>query len=124
MARQRKGEKGCEEANNKWRQTMIKKLGSEEAVSEFARRIGRKGGVNGRGPDYKGGFAADPERARTAGAKGGKNSRRTSKYIRIFEENKKAIDKAIKNRSSFKMLAEALGVPYQSLMHYISKNKK
>ena len=44
---------------------------------DFYRKIGAKGGRNGRGPNYKGGFAANHELARIAGAKGGKKSRRT-----------------------------------------------
>lgn len=40
--------------------------------SEFYARIGAKGGRNG----HTGGFAADPELAKRAGAKGGKISRR------------------------------------------------
>lgn len=39
---------------------------------DFYRRIGAKGGANGR----TGGFAANPELARIAGAKGGRISRR------------------------------------------------
>lgn len=41
--------------------------------SDFYAKIGAKGGRNG----HTGGFAADHERARIAGAKGGKKSRRT-----------------------------------------------
>jgi len=41
----------------------------------FYSKIGRKGGVNG----HTGGFAANPELARIAGAKGGRISRRTKK---------------------------------------------
>ena len=44
---------------------------------DFYSRIGARGGRNGRGPDYKGGFAANPTLARIAGAKGGRKSRRT-----------------------------------------------
>ncbi len=40
--------------------------------SDFYAKIGRKGGKNGR----TGGFAANPELARIAGAKGGRISRR------------------------------------------------
>lgn len=40
--------------------------------TEFYREIGRKGGRNG----HTGGFAADPELAKIAGAKGGKISKR------------------------------------------------
>lgn len=42
---------------------------------DFYAKIGRKGGQNG----HTGGFAANPELARIAGAKGGRISRRTKK---------------------------------------------
>jgi len=42
---------------------------------DFYSKIGRKGGQNGR----TGGFAANPELARIAGAKGGRISRRPKK---------------------------------------------
>lgn len=44
----------------------------EKYGSDFYREIGRKGGRNG----HTGGFAANPELARIAGAKGGRLSRR------------------------------------------------
>lgn len=44
---------------------------------DFYAKIGRKGGQNGR----TGGFAANPELARIAGAKGGRISRRTKKIV-------------------------------------------
>lgn len=56
---------------------MIAKFGSEEAMKEFMRERGRKGGLNGRGPNYKGGFASNRELAKIAGRRGGKKSRRT-----------------------------------------------
>ena len=52
---------------------------------DFYKRIGAKGGANGKGPGYKGGFASNEvgedgltgrERAKLAGAVGGKRSRR------------------------------------------------
>ena len=52
---------------------------------DFYKRIGAKGGSNGKGPGYKGGFASNEvgedgltgkQRARIAGAVGGKRSRR------------------------------------------------
>ena len=45
--------------------------------SDFYAKIGRKGGQNGK----TGGFAANPELARIAGAKGGRISRRTKKVV-------------------------------------------
>jgi general stress protein YciG len=43
--------------------------------SDFYAKIGQKGGQNG----HTGGFAANPQLARIAGAKGGRISRRTKK---------------------------------------------
>ena len=43
--------------------------------SDFYAKIGAKGGKNG----HTGGFAANPELARIAGARGGRVSRRTKK---------------------------------------------
>ena len=63
---------------------------------DFYARIGAKGGRNG----HTGGFAADHERARIAGSKGGKKSRRTGvkngegKYKQLkktTQSNKKSI---------------------------------
>jgi len=45
--------------------------------SDFYAKIGKKGGTNGK----TGGFAANPELARIAGAKGGRISRRTKKTV-------------------------------------------
>ena len=55
----------------KCRDTNLKKYGPN-----FYKNIGAKGGRAGRGEDYKGGFAANRELARIAGAKGGRISRR------------------------------------------------
>ena len=62
---------GTPEGGKKTARTNLEKYGKD-----FYKRIGAKGGRNGCGPDYKGGFAADVERARIAGAKGGRISRR------------------------------------------------
>lgn len=62
-----------------------KKANLEKYGPDFYKRIGAKGGTNGKGPGYKGGFASDEvgedgltgrERAKLAGAVGGKRSRR------------------------------------------------
>lgn len=68
--------------NNKWMQTMIEKLGSREAVSEWMAERGSKGGKNG----HTGGFAADRELAVSAGRKGGTISRR-GKSKKVSNEN-------------------------------------
>jgi hypothetical protein len=78
MARPKKGEPGYEEANARWRQTMKEKYGS---ATEHMARIGAIGGKNG----HTGGFASSivgkdgltgKQRARVAGAVGGKKSTR------------------------------------------------
>lgn len=51
------------------------KTNKERHGDDFYKRIGSKGGQNG----HTGGFAANPELARTAGTKGGRISRRTEK---------------------------------------------
>ncbi|WP_160669024.1 KGG domain-containing protein [Pseudarthrobacter sp. ATCC 49987] len=54
--------------------------------ADFYARIGAKGGANGN----TGGFAADPELARIAGAKGGRKSRRTKKPpVEVIEQDNK-----------------------------------
>ena len=89
---------------------------------DFYRRIGSKGGKNGKGPDYKGGFSADRERAKIAGAKGGSISRRGSKYQKTFEENIEAIKSTINSTATLKDLADSMGVPYTSLLHYVNNH--
>lgn len=69
MSRPRKGEEGAKEASEKWHKTMEARYGG---ASNFMRRIGAIGGKNG----HTGGFAANPELARIAGAIGGSMSRR------------------------------------------------
>ena len=62
--------------------TMVKKYGSYEAYKQSMRELGSRGGsVNG----TTGGFAADSARARTAGATGGKYSRKGYKLIERTE---------------------------------------
>ena len=81
MGRPRKGEKGCEEANAKWRATMLERCGGAEKMHKKMSVIGRKGGM----ASSTGGFASEkrgadgltgPERAKICGSKGGKISKR------------------------------------------------
>jgi general stress protein YciG len=65
MANHKKG-------TGKWMQSMIQKLGSEEAVRQFMKERGAIGGKKSKG----GGFTGDPERARLYGSIGGKLSKR------------------------------------------------
>lgn len=85
MARPKKGEKGNEEANNKWRATMLKRFGGEEGLHRKMQHSGSLGGKSGCGANYTGGFASrlldkegltGPERARKYGIIGGRKSKR------------------------------------------------
>lgn len=60
----------------------------------FYADIGRKGGRNG----HTGGFAANPELAREAGAKGGRISKRgkAKKHIQVRQLEEQAMDVQIK----------------------------
>jgi general stress protein YciG len=59
--------------NSSWKTTMIKKLGSEEAVSRFMAERGHTGGSK----SCRKGFAAMPlEKVQAAGKKGGLKSRK------------------------------------------------
>jgi len=79
MARPKKNTKAGKLATKKWRQTMEAKYGN---ISDMMAEIGRKGGENGRGEDYKGGFASSTDLAKRAGAKGGQLSRRGYRFIK------------------------------------------
>lgn len=81
MTRPKKGEPGHELAVKRQHETMLKNLGSEEAVLRHFREMGRKGGLR----SCKKGFAIDPSKARKAGAAGGAKSVRGCQFIREDE---------------------------------------
>lgn len=116
MSRPKKNTPAGKLATERWRKTMEEKYGG---VTAKMQQIGRIGGLNGKGPDYKGGFAADRDRARIAGAKGGRVSRRNGKYTRIMDENQEAIKVLLNSNKTLKEFAAELGVPYHSLTWYI-----
>ena len=62
--------------NTAWRKTMLARFGSEEALIEWQREIGSRGGKKSN-PDRPKGFAANRELASIAGRKGGIISRKT-----------------------------------------------
>lgn len=77
----------------------------ERYGKDFYRAIGKRGGANGKGPWYNGGFASDivgkdgltgPQRALIAGAKGGRISRRrpSKKQLEIKEQIQHDLDVA------------------------------
>ena len=73
--------------NKKWKDTMLTKFnGDEDALSEYMRSLGSKGGRLQNGGGYacqrvgKDGLTG-PERARISGAKGGAISRRKKNLV-------------------------------------------
>lgn len=74
MARPKKGEEGCEEANSKWKATMYERYGGPEGVRKMMQKIGSRGGSSPASRPK--GFAANIALARLAGCKGGRISRR------------------------------------------------
>lgn len=60
---------GTKAGAKKMKETLIKKLGGVEAYEKYRSEISRKGGLNS---PRVAGFDKDPQRARTAGSKGGK----------------------------------------------------
>lgn len=63
--------------NSKWKISMIAKLGSEEALKQWQREVGARGGRNGTGHTFAHG-KADPS---ACGAKGGTISRRRPRKV-------------------------------------------
>lgn len=74
MAGYKKGTVGWYLQQQKYRETMTSKFGSEEARKNYYREIGARGGRNG----HTGGFANNSEKAREAGRKGGAISSRSA----------------------------------------------
>ncbi len=105
-------------ATKKWRETMTKKYGS---ITERQKIIGAKGGKNGRGPDYKGGFASNSELARKAGAKGGSISKRGQSYQIQWDNNKELIKRYLDEGYSMAEISRRVEIPYPTLMNRINK---
>lgn len=79
--RLKRGTPSGDRAAEKWHATMLERLGSEEAIREHYRTIGRRGGQR----SHNGGFASDKvgkdgltgrERSHIAGRLGGQRSSR------------------------------------------------
>lgn len=103
-------------ATERWRKTMQERYGD---ITAKMQEMGRKGGKNGKGPDYKGGFGGDRELAKRAGQKGGRISRRGGKYTAILDENKEFIVESVKNKATIQSIADDLGIPHRSVRWYV-----
>lgn len=116
MGRPKKNTPAGKLATERWRKTMQERYGD---ITAKMQEMGRKGGKNGKGPDYKGGFGGDRELAKRAGQKGGRISRRKGKYTAILDENKEFIRESVKNKATIQSIAAELDVPYKSVRWYI-----
>lgn len=116
MGRPKKNTPAGKLATERWRKTMQERYGD---ITAKMQEMGRKGGKNGKGPDYKGGFGGDRELARRAGRKGGRISRRKGKYTAILDENKEFIRESIKKNATPQSIADELDVPYKSVRWYV-----
>lgn len=87
---------------------------------DFYKRIGAIGGQNG----HTGGFAANPELARLAGAKGGKISKRGAQSVKAqkIEPQKEKIKKLYSSGYTVPQIAEKLNLPYSSLLKWVKEN--
>lgn len=120
MARPKKGTKAGDLANKKWRKTVEERYGS---VTEMARRMGRLGGLAGKGPDYKGGFASNPALASVAGAKGGRTSRRNKNIQLKIKNNEEEIIKLLELGVPMSRIAETFEISDHSLRYWVRKRR-
>lgn len=113
MARPKKGTKEGDIATLKWKETMIKKYGGQNGFHEKMREVGEKGGR----ASSTGGFYANPELARRAGAKGGAISRRgeATKTKEMIRTNIDTIKRMVEDKASVTKISEATGVPKSTL---------
>lgn len=117
---------------NFWRKRIKKtsgtKLGGMKAAQTnkklygdgFYQRIGRQGGQKG----HTGGFAANRELARLAGAKGGSISRRgkSNNTRELLAKNHDKIKEMLAQNYSVKRIAQAVGIPESTLYKKVREN--
>lgn len=89
----------------------------ERHGDDFYARIGAKGGSRS---TPTGGFGADHERARIAGAKGGSISKRDEAKT-WYEKNKHEIEYMIQDGFTIKEIGSALGCSQQRIYYVLNK---
>lgn len=116
MARPKAGTEAGEAATKKWRETMLRKYGSKEAITRKFQRMGSLGGQH----SHTGGFYGNPERARIAGCKGGQISRRGAGSVTKtkIEPNAEKIEKLYYDGMSIPQIAQKLDIPYGALLKW------
>jgi len=118
MSRPKKGTKEAEEATRKWRETMQRKYGGAAGVHNMMSRIGRLGGARG----FTGGFAANPELAKQASAKGGRISKRGKSLTKEIEKNAPEIIRMYNQGLPITEIAKKVGISYGRVRYWIRNN--
>ena len=90
----------------------------ERHGDDFYSRIGKKGGRNG----HTGGFYNNPERAKLAGQKGGRASKRGPTVSQRLIDNKEEVIE-FSERYTYKDTARYYNVSYTTLRNFIQKYK-
>ena len=116
MARPKKGTKEGNLASAKWRKTMVEKYG-EDGFRKKMQENGKKGGSRS---TPTGGFGADHERARIAGAKGGSISKR-NEAKNWYENNKDEIESMRQDGFTIKQIGSILGCSQQKIYYVLNR---
>jgi len=91
------------------------KTNKERYGDTYYADMGRKGGMNG----HTGGFASNPERARIAGAKGGRASKRGENLQKKLDEVFSSyINEQIEEGKSIHAIAQRIGVSDYTIKRY------
>lgn len=116
MARPKAGTEKGNAAAAKWRKTMRKKYGTDDAVRSVLQQIGRIGGERG----HTGGFYANPAKARVAGSLGGRISRRGGGSVleQKVKPQAREIEKLYSEGYSIPQIAKKLDLSYGVLLRW------
>ena len=94
------------------------KTNMEKYGGDFYKNNGRKGGMKG----HKGGFAANPELARKAGAIGGRKSKRAGGVQDLLEKEHDMIVHMIDTGESLHGIATKFGCSDYAVKRYVKTN--
>lgn len=120
MVRPNKNTPEGKRASEKWRKTMEKKYG-KDGWHKLVAEGGRLGGIAPReAPRF---FAVRPDIAVTAGAKGGRISKRSGgDYRKKWDENKELIKTMYAGGHNAREISEVIGIPCGSVRYYLEKD--
>ena len=91
----------------------------KEHGADFYKRIGKIGGQNG----HTGGFASSHELAVTAGAIGGRKSKRGSAKHNVLDQHAERIVELVDAGVSYVDIAKLYDVPYHTMTYWLRKER-